>query len=116
MLIMHAFKNQGVSKKMIFDIGRVAIKLAGRDANNYAVVIDVIDDNFVLIDGNVRRKKCNIKHLEPLDIILKIDKKESTENIKRALKEANLKVKEKRPKKVKVEKEKKNVKPTKKTK
>ncbi len=101
---------------MIFDIGRVCIKLAGRDANNYAVVVDVIDNNFVLIDGNVRRKKCNVKHLEPLDIVLKIDKKDSTENIKKALKEANLKVKEKRPKKVKVVKEKKNVKTRKKAK
>ena len=56
-------------------IGQLAIKLAGRDANQHCVVVDNLDSNFVLIDGNVRRRKCNIKHLEPLDQVLKIKKK-----------------------------------------
>ena len=54
-------------------IGRVCIKIAGRDAGQTAIVIDVIDNNYVLIDGNVRRKKCNIKHLEPLKDKIKIN-------------------------------------------
>ena len=49
------------------EIGQLAIKIAGRDGGNFCAIVDKIDDNFVLIDGNVRRKKCNIGHLEFLD-------------------------------------------------
>ena len=50
----------------MLDIGRVVIKLAGRDARGVGVIIEKIDDNFVIIDGSVRRKKVNVKHIEPL--------------------------------------------------
>lgn len=56
------------------EIGRLCVKIAGRDSGRIAVVVDQLDGNFVLIDGNVRRKKCNIKHLEPLDDAIKIKK------------------------------------------
>ncbi len=59
------------------EIGRLCVKLAGRDAGNIAVVVDNIDGKFVLIDGNVRRRKCNIMHLEPFDEVLKIKKNAS---------------------------------------
>lgn len=78
----------------MFEIGRVCVKIAGRDAGNYCVVVDKINDVFVLINGNVRRKKCNIKHLEPLDKIIKIKKNESTEDVKKAMIANNIKVKD----------------------
>ena len=74
------------------NIGQVCIKIAGRDAGNTAIVIDVIDDNFVIVDGNVRRKRCNIRHLEPLDKNVKIAKNISTEEVLEALKKLNLPV------------------------
>jgi large subunit ribosomal protein L14e len=83
----------------MLEIGRVAIKIAGRDAGKVAVIVDKIDENFVLIDGNVRRRKCNIKHLEPLDTILKIKKGASTQEVHKAMSLAKIKVEE--PKKVK---------------
>lgn len=86
-------------------IGQLCIKLAGRDANKLCVVVDILDGNFVLIDGNTRRRKCNIKHLEPLDKILKIKKKASHEEVIDAMKKDSLKAVEK--KKVKLKKEKK---------
>ena len=49
----------------MFEVGQVCIKIAGRDSNNHCVVVKKLDDNFVLIDGNVRRRKCSIKHLQP---------------------------------------------------
>lgn len=58
----------------MFDVGRVCIKTAGREKGSTAVVVDKIDDNFVLIDGGVRRRKCNILHLEPLPKIIDIKK------------------------------------------
>ncbi len=48
------------------EVGTVCLKIAGRDAGMKAVVVEKLDKEFVLIDGQVRRRKCNIKHLEPL--------------------------------------------------
>jgi len=73
-------------------IGQLVIKTCGRDAANFAVIVDKIDDTFVLIDGNVRRKKCNVKHLEALDKVIKIKKKASTEEVKKALEEEGIKI------------------------
>ena len=50
----------------LFDVGRVAVKIAGRDAGRKCVVVEKVDDTFVVVDGNVRRKKVNVRHLEPL--------------------------------------------------
>ena len=51
----------------MLDVGRLCVKIAGRDAGNTCVVVEVADKNFVVVDGNVRRKRCNVSHLEPLD-------------------------------------------------
>lgn len=65
----------------MFEIGRVCIKIAGRDAGKRCVIVDVQDSNFVLIDGETRRRKCNVKHLEPLNNVVKIRKSASHENV-----------------------------------
>lgn len=72
------------------------MKIAGRDAGNLAVVVEKIDDNYVLIDGNVRRKKCNLKHLEPMKVTIEIKAKASTADVKNAMEKAGLKVVEKK--------------------
>ncbi|MCD6522865.1 MAG: 50S ribosomal protein L14e [Candidatus Diapherotrites archaeon] len=71
---------------MMFDIGRVCVKKTGREAGKKCVVVDVIDQNFVLIDGEVKRRRCNILHLEPTTQKLDIKKGASTEEVKAALK------------------------------
>lgn len=58
----------------MIEIGRVCVKIAGRDARKTCVVIDVLDDTYVLIDGQTRRRKCNMQHLEPLATILELKK------------------------------------------
>ncbi len=58
----------------MIEVGRVCVKIAGRDAGKHCIIIDVVDDNYVIIDGLTRRRKCNIKHLEPLETLLKINK------------------------------------------
>ena len=47
----------------MIEIGRLCVKIAGRDAGKKCVVVDVVNDNTVLIDGETRRRNCNIKHL-----------------------------------------------------
>ena len=64
----------------MFDVGRVCIKIAGRDAGKPCIILSKIDNNYVLIDGMTRRRKCNIKHLEPL--AEKINIKENEEHDK----------------------------------
>ncbi len=80
----------------MFDIGRVCVKIAGRDSGKTAIVVDKISDNIVLIDGNVRRKKCNIKHLEPLKNVLKVKKGASTSDVHKVMSSAKIKVIEKK--------------------
>ena len=55
----------------MFEIGRVCVKIAGRDAGKRCIIVEK-KENFFLIDGETRRKKVNPLHLEPLDQILKI--------------------------------------------
>jgi len=73
------------------EIGRLYVKLAGRDAGRIAVVVD-IDDKSVLIDGNVRRRKCNPSHLEPLDKVIKIKKGASHKDVESEFKKLKLDV------------------------
>src|SRR3989338_9123688 len=70
--------------KMI-EIGRLVVKIAGRDAGKKALIIDVIDDNYVMLDGETRRRKCNILHIEPLNQVVQIKKNASHEEISKAL-------------------------------
>ena len=58
----------------MIEVGRVCVKLSGREAGKKCVIVEIMDNSYVLIDGDVRRKKCNVKHLEPLDKVLKLSK------------------------------------------
>jgi large subunit ribosomal protein L14e len=97
----------------IFEVGRMCIKIAGRDAGRRCIVVERVDDIFVVVDGETRRKKVNIKHLEPIAQTVEISDKASHEEVKKVFSELGLKVWEKkskkpteRPKKQKVKKEK----------
>jgi len=76
---------------MVMEVGRVCVKTAGREAGEKCVVVDVIDMIHVLVSGpGVKRRRCNIKHLEPLPNKLEIAKGASDEDVKRALEAAGL--------------------------
>ena len=79
----------------MFQIGRVCIKKSGREKNQICVVVDLIDHNFVLIDGNLKRKRCNIRHLDPLHQIVNIEKNASSELVRKELAALNYEVVEK---------------------
>jgi large subunit ribosomal protein L14e len=74
---------------MVMEIGRVCVKLAGHEAGKRCVVVEVLDDTYVVVAGpGVKRRRCNIKHLEPTDKKLDIPKGASDEEVKRALEAA----------------------------
>lgn len=83
----------------MIEIGRLCVKTAGRDAGRECVVVDVVSKNIVLIDGQTRRRKCNINHLEPLSAVLKIKKGESHSEIAKEFKKLGMVLKETKPKK-----------------
>ena len=83
----------------IYEIGRLCMKLAGRDAGRKCVIVENVNDKFVVIDGNVRRKKVNIKHLEPFADIIEIKDKASHEDVKAAFTKLGLAVWDKKSKK-----------------
>jgi ribosomal protein L14E/L6E/L27E len=41
----------------MIEIGRLVVKLAGRDAGLKGVIIEILANNYVLIDVQVRRRK-----------------------------------------------------------
>lgn len=69
----------------MIEIGRVVTKIAGRDAGKKGVIVDIIDDHYVLIDGETRRRKVNLAHLEPHDEVVKLSKGASPESAAKAL-------------------------------
>lgn len=83
----------------MFETGRMCVKLAGRDAGLKCVVVDELDDGYVLIDGQTRRRKCNVKHLEPLSKTIDIKKGASHSEVKKAFQELDIKVRDTKPKK-----------------
>ncbi|MBN1801377.1 MAG: 50S ribosomal protein L14e [Candidatus Lokiarchaeota archaeon] len=75
----------------VYDIGRLCVKTMGREAGKYCVIVDVIDKNYLLIDGlAVRRRRTNYKHVEPLAETIEIQKGANHEAVEAAIKKAKL--------------------------
>ena len=77
------------------EIGRVCMKIAGREAGKYCIVLKKESDAFVIVTGprilsGVKRRKCNIEHLEPLPHILEIKEGASDEEVLAAYEKAGL--------------------------
>jgi large subunit ribosomal protein L14e len=85
----------------MMEIGRLCVKIAGRDSKKTCVIVDILENNYVLVDGETRRKKCNIKHLEPLNKKLNIKKGSDFKEITKLFKELGIELKEKNSKEAK---------------
>ena len=71
------------------------MKIAGREAGGLCIVIEKKDESYVLVTGprqlsGVKRRTCNIRHLEPLETILTIAADADDEAIEKAIEEAGL--------------------------
>ena len=66
------------------EVGRVCVKIAGREAGEKCAIVEVIDENFVeVVREAVKNRRCNIAHLEPTED--SIDVSGDAESIKAAL-------------------------------
>ncbi len=75
----------------VYEVGRIVVKTHGREAGLHAVVVDVIDRAYVLIDGAaVRRRRCNIKHLVPIPEKFDIVKGADSDDVLAAVKSAGM--------------------------
>ncbi len=79
----------------VIEVGRICVKTRGREAGRKCVIVDIIDENFVLITGpkqltGVRRRRVNIDHIEVLDKKIDIPKGASDEEVMKAIEEAGL--------------------------
>lgn len=82
---------------MTIEIGKLCVKLTGRDAGKECLIVDILDKSFVLIDGNTRRRKCNIDHLELLQQKADIKKGAAHEEVVKALEGLGIKIIPKAP-------------------
>ncbi len=83
----------------MMELGRICVKTCGRDAGKKCVIVDVIDDNFVIIDGETRRRKCNVKHIEPTKESVKLAKGADHGVVVAEFKKMGIELKETKPKK-----------------
>ncbi len=80
---------------MAVEIGRLVIKIAGRDAGLKGVVINILGGHRVLVTGpktltGLRRKPVNLRHLILLPHKVNIERESSDEEVLKALERQNL--------------------------
>jgi large subunit ribosomal protein L14e len=75
------------------EVGRICVKMAGRETGSKCVIVDVMDKSFVLITGpkkvtGVKRKRVNLNHIQVLQDKLEIKRGASDEEVTQALEAA----------------------------
>jgi large subunit ribosomal protein L14e len=85
-------KGRGLNLPAI-EVGRICVKILGREAGKKCVIVDVVDKNFVLITGpkdvsGVKRRRANVNHIEPTSEMVEMNRGASDEEITNALKTA----------------------------
>ncbi|MFW9927401.1 MAG: 50S ribosomal protein L14e [Candidatus Thorarchaeota archaeon] len=79
----------------LYETGRVCVKTMGREAGSLCVIVEKKDESYVVVTGpkhlsGVKRRSCNIRHLEPLETILTIAADADDEAIEKTIEEAGL--------------------------
>jgi large subunit ribosomal protein L14e len=75
------------------EIGRICIKILGREAGKKCVIVDLVDKNYVLITGpktvtGIKRRRANISHLEATQEKIEMNRGANDEEITEVLKTA----------------------------
>ena len=73
------------------EVGRICVKIVGREAGRRCVIVDIVDKNFVLITGprkvsGVKRRRVNASHLEPTQTKIDVKRGATDEEVTEALK------------------------------
>jgi large subunit ribosomal protein L14e len=68
------------------EVGRVCVKVAGREAGRKCVIVDVMDKSFVVVTGpkkvtGVKRRRVNINHVAPTEDVIPIKRGASDEEV-----------------------------------
>jgi large subunit ribosomal protein L14e len=68
------------------EVGRVCVKVAGRESGRKCVIVDVMDKSFVLVTGpkkvtGVKRRRVNINHVAPIEDIVQVKRGASDEEV-----------------------------------
>jgi len=92
---MHERAVQGYGESIMMELGRIVVKIAGREAGRYAVIVNKTDDSFVTITGpksitGVKRRKCSIFHIEPTSEKFEISPDADDSTIERMWKDSDL--------------------------
>jgi large subunit ribosomal protein L14e len=71
------------------EIGRICVKTSGREKGKKCVIVDVVDENFVIITGpqsltGVRRRRTNLGHIQATEEILEVKKGATDEEVAKA--------------------------------
>jgi len=88
------------------DVGRICVKTVGRDAGKNCIIVDILDKNFVLVTGpeeltGVRRRRVNVRHLQPTSEQIKLKRGATDEEVMAALGRKGAGKKRERPKRSK---------------
>jgi large subunit ribosomal protein L14e len=76
------------------EVGRVCVKVAGRESGKKCVIVDVMDKSFVVVTGpkkvtGVKRRRVNINHVAPTEDAVQIKRGASDEEVTQALEADN---------------------------
>jgi large subunit ribosomal protein L14e len=92
---VHYFRSRQETHGMpAIEVGRICLKLAGRETGKKCVIVDVMDKSFVMVTGpkkvtGVKRRRVNTNHLQPLQDKLDIKRGASDEEVTQTLEEAS---------------------------
>ena len=75
------------------EVGRVCVKVAGRESGRKCVIVDVMDKSFVLVTGpknvtGVKRRRVNINHVAPTEDTIQVGRGASDEEVTQMLEAA----------------------------
>jgi large subunit ribosomal protein L14e len=75
------------------EVGRICVKMAGRESGRKCVIVDVMDKSFVVVTGpkkvtGVKRRRVNINHVAPLEDIVQVKRGASDEEVTQVLEAA----------------------------
>jgi len=71
------------------EIGRICVKTFGREKGKKCVVVDVVDDSFVIVTGppsltGVRRRRSNLRHIQATEEMIEVKKAATDEEVVKA--------------------------------
>jgi large subunit ribosomal protein L14e len=72
------------------EVGRVCVKVAGRESGRKCVIVDVMDKSFVVVTGpkqvtGIKRRRVNINHVAPTQDTVQIKRGASDEEVTQVL-------------------------------